>query len=235
MTRPERHAHGESGNRDGGRLGGVVRRLRRSGPTPEERLGEVIEEHRRDLEEQTRRFEETIADLERREQLLSDSRASVERLLRLGTKDLDSRESDVARLVRDLTEREARLRDEEEELARRRSELGAVELKRLAVEQRERALEAREERITSEERRLDLLGAGSHEGVSVAELAFVPGPRYALVEIGPRPVTAGDALAVEGIEYVVTRLGRSPLPGDGRRCAFLVQRERGAPPSAGSS
>ena len=204
-------------------------RLRRSSPTPEERLGEVIAEHRRELEEQTRRFEETLADLERREQLLSDSRSSVERLLRLGTRDLDARESDIARLVLDLTEREARVRAEEEELARRRSELGAVELKRLAVEQRERALESREERIAVQERRL---GAGlSHAAGGEAALAFVPGTGYGLVEIDRQPVGAGEPLVVQGIDYVVSRVGRSPLPGDDRLCAFLLQRDRGAPPA----
>lgn len=221
MTRPQprddRHATGEH---DAGRLGGIVRRLRRTEPTPEERLSGVIEEHRRELEEQTRRFEETLADLERREQLLSDSRASVERVLRLGTQDLDAREADIARLVRDLTEREARLREQEEDLARRRSELGAVELKRLAVEQRERALEAREERAAAEEHQLDL--ASSPAASAPVSLAFAPGARYALVEIEPRALERGDTLVLDGAERVVARVGPPPLPGDSRRCAYLL-------------
>lgn len=224
MTHPDPRAYGgdEHAGEDVSGIGGIVRRLRHTGPTPEERLGEVIEQHRRELEQQTRRFEETLADLERREQLLSDSRASVERLLRLGTKDLDARESDIARLLSDLTERESRLREQEEELARRRSELGAVELKRLTVEQRERALDAREERIVSGERTLGLTESTVAPQTETASLAFVPGTRYSLVELEPTPVEAGGVLVVDGVEYVVTRVGSSPLPGDERRCAFLL-------------
>ena len=93
----------------------------------------------------------SMADLERREELLRDMRASVERLLRLGTKDLTEREVELQELGREFMEREARLSAEEAELNRRRSELGAVELKREAVEQRERALAAREEELAAAE------------------------------------------------------------------------------------
>jgi hypothetical protein len=224
VTRPEPHPDRDAlDGPDAGRLGGIVRRLRRAEPTLEERLSGVIESHRRELEEQTRRFEETLADLERREQLLADSRASVERLLRLGTTDLDAREADIARLVRDLTEREARLREQEEDLARRRSELGAVELKRLAVEQRERALDAREERLATEEQRLDTAsGQPPPHAETPVSLAFAPGAGYALVELEPQPLERGDTLVLGGLEYVVARIGPSPLPGDARRCAYLV-------------
>jgi septal ring factor EnvC (AmiA/AmiB activator) len=224
VTRPERqHERDVAGHPEAGRLGGIVRRLRRGEPTPEERLSGVIESHRRELEERTRRFEETLADLERREQLLSDSRASVERLLRLGTNDLDAREADIARLVRDLTEREARLREQEEDLTHRRSELGAVELKRLAVEQRERAVEAREERAAAEEELLDLPSEQASPGAEApVSLAFAAGARYALVEIDPRPLERGDTLVLDGAEHVVARVGPSPLPGDARSCAYLL-------------
>lgn len=226
MSRPNpRH----QGGGDTRRLGRIVLRLRRTGPTPEERLSEVVEEHRRELEEQTRRFEETLRDLERREQLLSDSRASVERMLRLGTRDLDAREADFARLVRDLSEREERLREREErmrereeELAHRRSELGAVELKRLAVEQRERALDAREERVAAQERRLEAAPGRGPAAQSPVRLALVPGTRYRLVELEPASVDPGDTLVVDEVTYHVVRVGSSPLPADERRCAFLL-------------
>lgn len=221
-----RAAHGDRGDlpgeRDDSGLGGIVRRLRRGEATPEERLTWILEEHRRELEEQTRRFEETLADLERREQLLADARASVERLLRLGTKDLDAREEDIARLVRDLSEREARLREQEEELARRRSELGAVELKRLALERRERALEAREERLAQKESDARRASDTTLAADAPVTLAFVPGTRYVLVEIAPQPVERGDTLVVDGEEHVVARVGASPFPGDERRCAYLL-------------
>lgn len=224
------------------RLGAILRRVLAHGPTSEERLEEFLAERRRELEAHAARFDETIADLERREELLRDSRASVERLLRLGTTDLEVRESDLADLVRELTERESLLRAAEVELTRRRGELGAVELRRAAVERREQALSAQEERVSALEARLaerddvvptsDAQPAGT---ATVAQLAFVPGPGYRLVEIDQAQVATGMTLELEGERYVVARVGPSPLPGDRRRCAYLVLGARGASSSGGSS
>jgi hypothetical protein len=220
---------------------GILRRALARGPTSEERLEELLGEHRKQLEEQAARFDETIADLERREELLRDSRLSVERLLRLGTNDLEARESDLVDLIRELTEREATLRAGEAELMRRRGELGAVELKRAAVEQREQALAAREERVSAAEARLadHEVTSTSDERPGAAEtrvrLALVPGPSYRLVEIEHAQVESGSRLEVDGEPYVVVRIGPSPLPGDRRRCAYLVQGVRGASSSGGSS
>lgn len=185
---------------------------------PEERLERLLSERQRQLEEHVARLEESALDLERREDLLRDSRASLERLLRLGSSDLDSRELDLTRLVAELEARERRLREEQAELARRRSELGAVELKRASLEQRERALEERERALGER--------AAQREStpVETTELAFVPGARYRLVELEHVSVAPGETLVVEGEEYIVARTGASPLPGDRRRCAYLVAR-----------
>jgi hypothetical protein len=200
-------------------------RIPARGPTREERIEELLAERRRELEAQAARFEESVRDLERREELLRDSRASLERLLRLGTSELDSRESELAQLIRELTSREERLREEEANLARRRGELGAVELKRAALERLEKALADREEEIVAHEAQL---GARAPAVASDSPaLALVPGSAYRLVEIEPAALVAGDELAIEGELYDVTRIGRSPLPGDSRRCAYLL---RGAPP-----
>ena len=127
----------------------LARRVLAHASSPEEKLEQLLAARSRELEEQARRFEEVMGDLERREALLRDMRASVERLLRLGTKDLTEREVELQELGREFMEREARLSAEEAELNRRRSELGAVELKREAVEQRERALAAREQELAA--------------------------------------------------------------------------------------
>ena len=205
----------------------AISRLLWRGRRAEERLAGLIEEHRRELEAQRARFQETIEDLERREQLLSDARASVERLLRLGSKDLDARETDVARLVSELTEREEGLRDEEAEIGRRRTELGAVELRRKRVEQRELALEAREARL--EEREAEV-----REPDVAPTLAFVPGAAYRLVEIDAAGA-GGEAVDVDGETYDILRIGPSPLPGDARRCAYLVRGLRNEASPGGSS
>ena len=53
-------------------------------------------------------------------------------------------------------------------------------------------------------------------------LAFVPGASYRLVEVDRPGLEPGDSLEIDEEEYLVGRVGPSPLPGDGRRCAYLV-------------
>ena len=205
-------------------LGGLVRRVLTSGPSPEERLEQLLAERRRELDEHAARFDASIADLERREELLRDSRASVERMLRLRTSDLEARETELTDFLREFTERESRLADQEAELARRRGELGAVELRRAAVEQRELAVTAREERLAELESQPVV--AAPDTAQQFTELAFVPGVDYRLIEIDRSALASGDALELGGEEYVVGRVGPSPLHRDPRRCAYLV---RGTP------
>ena len=210
-------------NTDDERRGGLVRRVLSAGPNPEERLEELLSKRRRELDAHAEQLHASIAELERREELLRDSRASVERMLRLGTSDLEAREEELAEYLRELTRRERELTEAEEELGQRRQELGAVELKRAAVERRERAVEAREAELTEREAVAPSLVS---EPESV-ELAFVPGSRYALVEIDPTSLSVGIELEVEDDVFVVTRIARSPLPGDSRRCAYLTRGVRG--------
>jgi hypothetical protein len=225
-------------DRDEEPRGGLVRRVLSPGPRPEERFEELLTQRRRELDEHAARLHESIAELERREELLRDSRASVERMLRLGTSDLEAREAELSGFLRDLTEREARLSEAEADVARRRQDLGAVELKRAALERRERAVEAREEQISERQSELDARTASTPQTSAepeLVELAFVPGDRYRLVEIDPTALTLGLAFEVEDAEFVVSRIARSPLPGDARRCAYLVRGTRGESAPGGSS
>jgi hypothetical protein len=224
--------------RDDEPRGGLVRRVLSPGPRPEERLEELLARRRRELDEHAARLHESIAELERREELLRDSRASVERMLRLGTSDLEAREAELSEFVRELTEREARVSEAEADVARRRQELGAVELKRAAVERRERAVEAREEQVAE----LETEPAGPTDASmpsdepQLVELAFVPGDdRYRLVEIDATSLTVGYSFEIDDAEFVVSRITHSPLPGDARRCAYLVRGTRGESEPGGSS
>ena len=203
--------------------------------TPEERLSELVAHRRRELEGHAARVDELVTDIEHREELVRDSRASVERLLRVGTADLEGREADLVGLQQQLEEREARIAREEDELARRRGELGAVELKRAALEQREGALDAREARVVALEERLESPGPAHDERAEGAQdlVAFVPGERYRLVELSRTAPPPGGAIEVEGETFEIARHGPSPLPGDARRCVYLVRGRRSA--SDGSS
>ena len=219
----------DSGHEDE-RRGGIVRRVLSPGGNPEERLEELLAERRKELDAHAEQLHASIAELERREELLRDSRASVERMLRLGTSDLEAREQELASYLRELTERGHELARAEEELGQRRQELGAVELKRAAVERRERAVEAREAELTERE-----AAAPTVREEGLVELAFVPGARYALVELDASPLTPGLELEIEDEVYVVTRIGRSPFPGDARRCAYLTRGARGRDSSPSGS
>jgi hypothetical protein len=215
---------------------GLMRRVLGSGPSPEQRLEELLAQRRRELDEHAARLRESIAELEHREELLRDSRASVERMLRMGTSDLEAREAELTDFLSTLTERESALSEAEEDLARRRQDLGAVELKRAAVERRERAVEARESELAElEEQAAARAAGGAERAPEPVELVFVPGERYRLVEVDETPATQGGTLAVEGVDYSVVRIGRSPLPGDGRRCAYLVRGRGDDSPPGGSS
>jgi hypothetical protein len=105
------------------------------------------------------------------------------------------------------------------------------------VERRERAVAMREERLGELDSEVDDTGAtGGAEPPDLeprAQLAFVPGADYRLAEIEQPGLAKGDAVELGGQDYVVTRVGPSPLPGDLRRCAYLVRGPRG--PSSGSS
>ena len=213
------------------RRGGLVRRVLSGGPNPEERLEELLAQRRRELDAHAAQLHASIAELERREELLRDSRTSVERMLRLGTSDLEAREEELADYLRELTQRERELTQAEEELGQRRQELGAVELKRAAVERRERALDAREAELAEREAAAPRLPPESEN----VELAFVPGASYALVVLDTTPVSRGLELEIGEDVFVVTRIGRSPLPGDDRRCAYLTRGGRGRDDSSPGS
>ena len=229
MTSPDQQENEEA------RRGGLVRRVLNQGPSPEQQLEEIIAQRRSELDAHAERLRESIAELERREELLRDSRASVERMLRLGTADLEAREAELTSFLSSLTERESSLSDAEADLARRRQELGAVELKRASVERRERAVAARENELTELEHQATELAPVTPPDAAPVELVFVPGERYRLVEIDATSLTRGHVFDVEGLEYVVARIGRSPLPGDARRCAYLVRGRGGLSASGGSS
>jgi hypothetical protein len=198
-----------------------LRTLLRLDDPPETRLASLVDERRRRLEEQVGRLDDSSLDLERREEVLRDSRASLERLLRLGANDLDAREAELAERLRELDVRERGMAAEEIELDRRRGELGAVELRRASIELRERALDEREAELVERE---DRVTAVPDTDADVPELAFVPGPAYGLVELeNGAGSTVGAELELNGVAYVIARIGPSPLPADPRRCAYLMR------------
>lgn len=58
---------------------------------------------------------------------------------------------------------------------------------------------------------------------ALAHTLFVATPEgYAFVEVDAPPPAPGAHVEHDGVGYTVWRVGPSPLPGDPRRCAFLL-------------
>jgi hypothetical protein len=201
---------------------GIVRRAFGHGANPEQDLERLLHERRAELEDYAARFEEAALELGHREERLRDERASIERLLRRSTVELEAREKELVEFERELHGRDERLSAGEADLARRRSDLGAVELMRAAVERREQALASREEAVTAREDRAFSTETSSVScECAVVDLLFVPGRAYRLVQAEPEEIGPGSVIDVDGEDYSVVRIGRSPLPRDERRCAYL--------------
>ena len=67
---------------------------------------------------------------------------------------------------------------------------------------------------------------GAPEPREIGHVRFLGGPSgYALTSSTDACPGPGDVLETDGASYVTVRVGRSPLPGDARPCAFLMRQE----------
>lgn len=155
----------------------------------EEAVEALIVERGREIEERTEQLQATVADLERREEQTGRLRSAVEEMLRHGSAELDERHVELAALAVELGAREEQVRAAERDIAVRKQELGAVELRRAAVERREETagerdstlariaegLTAREQELADAEERLAELDAeiGNRQRALAASQASV--------------------------------------------------------------
>lgn len=206
----------------------------------EEAVEALIVERGRELEEQTQRLQATIEDLERREEQAGQLRSAVEEMLRHGSAELDERHAELSALALDLRGREEMIRAQERDIAVRKQELGAVELRRAAVERHEAAAAARQallEQAAAElrDRELRLADAEASARPARAQLShpapvepeapghvlYLSDAGYRIVERDGRVPGVDEPVLVDGRAFVVARVGRSPLPGDTRAFAYL--------------
>jgi len=214
---------------------GIRHRLKAlfSATDAEDSIEALIDEKGREIEERTGELQTTISDLERREERTGQLRSAVEEMLRHGSTELDERQAALTALALDLATREEKVRTDERDIAVRKQELGAVELRRAAVERREDAVSERETTLGQlaadlTERTRELAEEESvRPTAELVELSragtilYLAGDGYRMVERPGRAAPVGALLEIDGARYVVTRLGRSPRPGDGRTWAYL--------------
>ena len=229
---------------------GIRHRLRSLfSATDDNALEARIEEKGREIEEHTDQLQDTISDLERRETRTAQLRTAVEEMLRLGSAELDERHAALTQLSLDLAAREEKIRADERDIAVRKQELGAVELRRAAVERREAVASERESALEEREAELSdralalaeeaASGAGaelvalspavppsdsvdSEQEPSAGHVLYLAADGYLIVERPGRAAPVNTTLEVDGVSYVVTRVGSSPRPGDRREWAYLA-------------
>ena len=173
----------------------------------------ALESRVRQLDEKTAALATMAAELDRREARSHEVVEEIERRLNADSAELDARETALDVYASKLDAREADLQRREAAVEERRRELGAVELLRASVERREEALEARQRVVVS---------LSTPTADTKSHVVFVPGERYSLAEReGPAP-PVDTIVELGGRQYVVIRLGASPLPGDARACAYLA-------------
>jgi hypothetical protein len=218
---------------------GIRQRLRALfSATDDEALEARIEEKGREIEEHTDQLQATIGDLERREARAGQLRTAVEEMLRHGSAELDERHAALTQHSLDLAAREERIRAEERDIAVRKQELGAVELRRAAVErresaaaEREAALERRAKAIDEREEALSAASPGDLVTLhrveddpaqeAAGQLLVFAANGFRTVERPGKAAVVGSVVTVEGVDYTVVRVGRSPRPGDHRARVYL--------------
>lgn len=207
--------------------------------TDDDELEARITEKGREIEEHADQLQATISDLERREVRAAQLRTAVEEMLRQGSAELDERHTRLTQLSLDLAAREERIRADERDIAVRKQELGAVELRRAAVERREAVSSQREaelDRIAADLGERDVVERQERASGSLVSLTRVPDSSlpfegsvllfgspagYRMIERPDVIVPVGAGIHTAGISYSVVRVGRSPLVGDRRCWAYL--------------
>ncbi len=198
-----------------------------------ERIAAELSDRERSLADAERRIAELVA----REAEL-DSRAA----------ELDRREARLQSLAAENESARRTLTAAEAAVSRRETLVGDLEVLRRELDLEaeglaRRSAEVVEERTALESGRGELaravaaVSSGLGLGASVpapsdpgtSYLLFVPGERYRLEEAaGPAPEVS-DEVVLGGVRYRVARVGRSPLPDDARRCAYVEPVAPGQP------
>jgi hypothetical protein len=167
---------------------------------------ELVSELRREIEEMRDQ-----AERRQHEQATGDAAGQEELRDRLNEA-AQAHETELARITDAAVEHIAALEAKLQSAVAGRDEL-VSELQREVAELRAQAADAEH----AEEE-----AAGDEAPIGRAHLLFVPSASgYALIDFaGPDP-PSGTVLDIEGVRYVVRRVGASPFPGGRLRCVFV--------------
>lgn len=184
----------------------------------------IVAARARELAAAAERVSAEAASLSAREHGIDEREVRLEERRAAGARELDERTEALTALGRDLAARERRAAALEGRLAAREQELREREARALAAEaaarRREDELRAAEHRLAA---RADERSTSASPPPASACVLFVPSASgYRLVPLERPPPQLGEQIDLAGETFVVLRVGRSPLPGDGRPCAFLA-------------
>ncbi len=246
---PPSHPDSEPNGRFRGRLvDGLESYLAKSAADLDERGEALLERERQlataeqrirteedELVERHERIATELADIEtvgaQVDQLLNERADRSRRVAaleeKLGDREAELRiaEAKVAEAGVVLADRETQVRSQAAELKKQGAELDDL---RTRLERGAAALEAAEERVAELEQRMSERATPQRRDGPDAEshLLFVPGTtRYSMIERAGDPPPLGSEVAVflgDGERrFLVSKLAGSPLPLDGRPCAYL--------------
>ena len=153
----------------------------------------------------------------------ADELDAVETRLRESDDRADALALELARLRDAVGERDRHTAAVEGELARARASLSDRESALGQMRARLDELSERGGRTTAGDAAARAARDAGPEGAWNGHVRFVAYPDgYRLLSSPERCARSGDVVEVEGRQFLVTRVGRSPLPGDRRPCAFLT-------------
>jgi septal ring factor EnvC (AmiA/AmiB activator) len=173
--------------------------------------------------------ERRAAELEQQHAELEQQHAELEQALVRETGLREERERELERLRGDLAGRERRAAELEQQHAELDGQL--AETTADLAEERKRSAAAEEElrgelnRVVARLAEAEATVAASATPPEEAfpdHVVFLPGTSgYHLAELAGPPPEAGAVTEIEGVAFRVLKVGRSPLPDDPRRCAYL--------------
>jgi hypothetical protein len=196
----------------------------------------ALERREASVSEREQALQQHVADLAEREQLLNQVEQRADELVARST-EVAAREERLTQAAEALEERRRQIEETAAAFAEREEALGAEEAAlaaqredlRRAVSTLSATLGVPTPPPTPVELSPHAVSAPPEPPLveAATHLLLVAGDRYSLVEAAGSAPGVGALVELDQRAYRVVRVGRSPLPADGRRCAFVERAAAG--------